>query len=87
MITLEAIRSVVREEISAVIGQAGPGKSVLSAAEACRLLGVSRSTLQTWMQDGRLPVRRVHGKGRIFFFRQEIEEALKRFGRKAVWQA
>jgi excisionase family DNA binding protein len=85
MITLDAIRAVVREEVLAALG--APGAKPLTTAEACSYLGITRPTLYAWMKDRRIPTRRIHGnKGRLFFFRNELDEALRRYGRKASWQ-
>lgn len=85
LLTLDDIRSVVRDEVRAALGASSAHP--MSAAEACEYLSISRRTLQDWMSAHRIPVRRMHGnRGRLFFFRNELDEALRRFGRKAVWQ-
>ena len=84
MITLDAIRAVVREEVQAAMR---PASRPLTADEACKYLGVCRRTLQDWMSSKRIPTRRMHGnRGRLYFFRNELDEALRRYGRKAAWQ-
>lgn len=86
MITLDAIRAVVREEVLAALG--APGARPMTTAQACQYLSISRPTLYAWMHQRRLPSRRAHqnGKGRLYFFRNELDEALRRNGRPASWQ-
>ena len=41
------------------------GLRVLSVAEVCSLLGVSRATLARWQQSGAFPARRQLSRGRV----------------------
>lgn len=81
-LSLDEIRKVVREEVRAAMV---PTARPMTASETCKYLGVSRTTLQAWMGSRRIPTRRMNGTGRLYFFRNELDEALRRFGRKAVW--
>lgn len=85
MITAEdiaTIRKVVIEAMEAAMTGAGSGP--IGTAEACRYLGVSRGTLYAWMRAKTIPTRHATEGGRLYFFRNELDEALKRNGREAV---
>lgn len=55
------------------------GPALVPYAQALRILGVSRPTLESWLDAGVLPrpVRPLPAKGRLYFRREELIAALK----------
>ena len=68
------IRNVFREELAAA-GNQSKEKVLMNFNETIQFLGISRSTLNIWKSQGRLPYKKL-GK-RIFFNQQEILDALE----------
>jgi excisionase family DNA binding protein len=51
---------------------------LIGGSEAARLLGVHRSTLTRWTQDGRLhPVTKLPGRNGVVLYRQSDIDALR----------
>ena len=49
---------------------------ILTTLEACRLLGVTRQTLYTWIEDKKIkPWRKLGGRSAWFFLRSEVKKA------------
>jgi len=67
------IRDAIRSELSKQ-----KEKELMNFNETIQLLGISRSTLNTWKSQGKLPFKRL-GK-RIFFCRDEVLSSLKEAG-------
>lgn len=75
--TEEKLDKVVEEAVSRAFEKFKPSdinfpepKEVLTNREAMNFLGVSRSTLQRWRNDGKLPYSKVEGK--IFYKREDL---------------
>jgi len=67
------IRDAVRSELSKQ-----KEKKLMNFNETIQFLGISRSTLNNWKAQGRLPFKKL-GK-RIFFSREEVLSSLKETG-------
>jgi excisionase family DNA binding protein len=76
-----ATREVVREELSGkrrstANNAISPDDEILERKQAAEMLGVSLTTLTTWVKDGILPD---HKKGRRrYFLKSELYECIRR---------
>jgi len=73
----DLIREVLQQELS-VVNQHKIEKELMSFKETIQFLGISRSTLNIWKSQGKLPFKKL-GR-RIFFSREEVLSALKETG-------
>lgn len=76
----DELREIIRDEITKAVGaipqqKVPAGKEVFTNREAMDFLGVSRSTLQRWREDGLLPYRKIHGS--IRYTRADLDKALE----------
>lgn len=72
MITIEAIRAVVREEVQAALQTSD---RPLTSEQAAIFLVVSRSTLWAWSRDWVVKARKVGG--RVYYRRNELIDAMR----------
>jgi len=76
----DELRRIVADEIKKALAasepttKTTPGKEVFTNKQAMKYLSVSRSTLQRWRNEGKLPYRQVEGK--IFYTREDLESLL-----------
>jgi predicted DNA-binding transcriptional regulator AlpA len=54
----------------------------LSIADMCKMFGVSRGTIGTWMKTGKLPFKKI--SRRVFFVLSEVLESIPSFDLKTV---
>ncbi|MFC4676878.1 helix-turn-helix domain-containing protein [Dysgonomonas termitidis] len=47
----------------------------MDSADVCRALGISKRTLQTWRNNGRIPFSMLGGK--VYFKESDIDELLQ----------
>ena len=66
----ELIKGTIREELNKK-----NEKELLNVREACELLDISRSALNKWKSENKIPYKRL-GK-RIYFNRKDLLDALK----------
>jgi excisionase family DNA binding protein len=52
-----------------------PRDGWIDSADVCRALGISKRTLQTWRNNGKIPFSMLGGK--VYFHRSDINELLK----------
>lgn len=73
----ELISRAVRKELEAFKPQKNPDKEgrVFTNKQAMAYLHVSRSTLQRWRNDGKLPYRQVQGK--ILYTEKDLNNLLE----------
>lgn len=51
-----------------------PRDGWLDSADVCRALGISKRTLQTWRNNGKIPYSMLGGK--VYFFQPDIDKLL-----------
>ncbi|WP_169332222.1 helix-turn-helix domain-containing protein [Gracilimonas tropica] len=73
------LRRIVADEITKALAASkptkpAPEKEVLNTSEAMKYLGVSRSTLQRWRNDGTVPFRKINGS--IRYTRTDLDRVL-----------
>ena len=72
------LQKIITDAVNAAIaGRTEPPreqKEVLTNRQAMQYLNVSRSTLQRWRNEGKLPYRQVQGK--ILYTRADIDQLL-----------
>jgi len=76
------IKEVIMKEFQSQSFSEGPGKKeqqVFTTRQAMEYLAVSRSTLQRWRKDGKLPFRRVQCK--ILYTKEDIDTLLEQAAR------
>ena len=76
-ITTDQLRDIIRDAVRSELSKQKE-KELMNFNETIQFLGISRSTLNTWKSQGKLPFKRL-GK-RIFFCRAEVLLALKEDG-------
>lgn len=74
------LRAIIAEEVQKLKGgeptsNPTPEKEVYSNRDAMDFLGVSRSTLQRWREDGILPFRKVNGT--ILYTKNDLLQMLE----------
>ncbi|KAA9340143.1 helix-turn-helix domain-containing protein [Adhaeribacter soli] len=57
------------------------GEDIITIADVCKLLKISRPTVNDWMKTNKLPYKRI-GR-RVYFIRQDVLAALQSFNRRA----
>lgn len=80
----ELIGNAVRQEISTILPNKNPdrGDRVFTNKQAMKYLHVSRSTLQRWRNDGKLPYRKVQGK--ILYTERDLNKLLENAAMKPL---
>lgn len=73
----ELISNAVRRELKIILPQKNPEseEKVYTNKQAMDYLHVSRSTLQRWRNDGKLPYRKVQGK--ILYTERDLNKLLE----------
>lgn len=76
----DELRRIITDAVNKAVSGLSPSKErtekqVLTNREAMRFLSVSRSTLQRWRNEGRLPYRQVQGK--ILYTKDDIQNFLE----------
>jgi len=76
----DELRRIISDEVNRVLTNVQPKTSptqrdVFTNKQAMELLHVSRSTLQRWRNEGKLPYRQVSGK--ILYKRSDIDQLLE----------
>lgn len=80
-IVRECLREVMREKVAAPLAASvmeTPGlteKPLFRISEVCRLFGISRPTVNAWVEEGKL--RKVKIGGKVFFIGSEIRALMQ----------
>ncbi len=72
----ELIRAIVEE------AQMEPKPKSISATEVCRILGISRPTLYKYINEGKIPAKRI--STRWIFSQDEIDDLMQKLNTAAI---
>ena len=71
----EAIRPILRQEISAVLKQIYDGDEILGQKEVCEILKISAQSVIAWGKKGTLKPIKIESK--VYYLKSDIDQLLK----------